>query len=250
MNNRASKKKRSLAIYTVVFIAFICIFVACAIALASLSMCLQGRGTPYSDVFGLADSGFTILIDAGHGGEDGGAVSADGVREKDLNLDIAKKLETFLSMSDLNTVMIRQNDRLMYDAGQENRKKYYDITNRIKTASSYDNALFVSIHQNKFPIRKYSGFQVYFSKNNSESEKLAKITQTNIKIHLQPKNKREAKKADSNIRILDSLEMPAVLAECGFLSNENETALLNTEEYRRKIAYLLYISILQYVNEK
>ncbi len=250
MNNRLSKKKCSLTMYTAAFIAFICIFVVCAIALISLSIHLHGEKRPYSAVFSSTERSFTILIDAGHGGEDGGAVSADGILEKDLNLDIAKKLETFLLMSDLNTVMIRQDDRLMYDSGQESRKKYYDITNRIEKAMSYDDAVFVSIHQNKFPIRKYSGFQVYYSKNNSESEQLAKVMQTNIRSYLQAENKREIKKADSSIRVLDSLQMPAILAECGFLSNESEAELLNTDEYRSKIAYLLYISVLQYLYEQ
>lgn len=190
-----------------------------------------------------------ILVDAGHGGEDGGACSDDGVPEKDINLDIAKKLSCFLSLSDYSPVLIREDDRLMYEPGQENRKKYYDLTNRVEKAKQYSPAIFVSIHQNKFPIRKYKGFQVYCSKNNPQSTILGTVMQENVKLYLQPENNRMIKTADKTIRVLDSLTMPAVLAECGFLSNEAEARLLCTEEYRDKLSYVIFASIVQYLDE-
>jgi len=192
---------------------------------------------------------FVIVIDAGHGGEDGGAVSDSGIVEKDINLDIALKLHNLIKLSDFNSVLIRDSDRLMYESGQENHKKTSDISNRIKTAKSFENSIFVSIHQNKFPIKKYSGLQVYYSKNNNESEALGKTIQSNVKNLLQNENNRQVKKADKNIRILDSINSPAVLVECGFLSNDREAELLNSEEYRNKIAYLIYCSIIQYLDK-
>ena len=190
-----------------------------------------------------------IVIDAGHGGEDGGAVSDTGICEKDINIDIAKKLNVFLMLSDHIPVLVRDSDRLMYEPGQENRKKYHDISNRIKIADSYENSLLVSIHQNKFPIKKYSGFQVYYSKNHPDSYKLAQMMQDNVKNYLQHKNNRAVKNADKTIRLLDSVEMPAVLAECGFLSNDSEAELLNNEEYRNKLSYLLSVSVIQFAHQ-
>ncbi len=190
-----------------------------------------------------------IIIDAGHGGEDGGAVSFDGLLEKDLNLYIAKKLSAFFCLSDAVPVMTRVSDCLLYSSGQENRKKFHDINNRITFANSFENSIFVSIHQNKFPIRKYKGFQVYCSPNNAESSVLGTLMQSNIRELLQNDNNRQIKLSDGKIRVLDSLNMPAVLAECGFLSNGEEARLLGTDEYKNKISYILYASILQYISE-
>ena len=191
----------------------------------------------------------TVIIDAGHGGEDGGAVSDTGIVEKDLNLDIALKTRDFLEMLDVNVVLSRDKDVLLYESGQESHKKFHDISNRISLVQSYENAVLVSIHQNKFPIRKYSGFQVYYSKNNSGSSILAKSLQENVVNFLQPHNTRKIKQADKSIRLLDSVDVPAVLAECGFLSNSDEATLLNNIEYRNKIAYLISVSVVQYINE-
>jgi N-acetylmuramoyl-L-alanine amidase len=202
-----------------------------------------------TDAFG-PNEDFYIIIDAGHGGEDGGALSDSGIVEKDLNLDIALKLEKFLTLSDYNCLLTRNSDRLMYDAGQESHKKASDITNRIKISNAYTNSIFISIHQNKFPIKKYSGLQVYYSKNHENSAVLGNLIQQNTKNLLQQENNRQIKKADKNIRVLDSIKTPAVLVECGFLSNDREAELLNDEGYRNKIAYLIYCSVIQYLDEK
>lgn len=249
MNNKVSRSNGSILAYCFFFAIFAIAFTLCAAFIAYFSFLLQGENQAIVGAFGQTEPRLTVIIDAGHGGEDGGAVSDSGICEKDLNLDIAKKLQDLLMLSDVNIVMTRQSDILLYSDGQQGRKKFYDITNRINIASSYDSAILISIHQNKFPIRKYSGFQVYYSKNNANSKKLATIVKDNVKNHLQPQNKREIKAADENIRLLDSIQVPAILAECGFLSNENEANLLNTAEYRNKIAYLIYISIMEYVKE-
>lgn len=187
-----------------------------------------------------------VIIDAGHGGEDGGAVSDDGILEKDINLDIAKKLENLFKLSDISTAMTRTDDRLLYYSGQENRKKFYDINNRIKFAENFDNCILLSIHQNKFPIKKYSGFQVYCSKNNPSSKILGEYLQNCVVRYLQPNNTRKIKIAD-NIMLLDNLEIASVIAECGFLSNREEAALLCDDNYKNKIAFLIYAATLQYL---
>lgn len=188
-----------------------------------------------------------IIIDPGHGGEDGGA-EANGVTEKNVNLAISLMMSDYFEVSDYDCVLTRNDDRLLYGQGEEKNKKRHDLLNRIKFANSYDDAVFVSIHQNKFEIPKYKGLQVYYSANNPQSEVLAKIIQSNSKEYIDSANNREVKQADFRIKVLDMLKIPAVLIECGFLSNPDEAYLLSTTEYQKKIALVAYLSLVEYIN--
>lgn len=188
---------------------------------------------------------FTVVIDAGHGGEDPGAVGVGGSLEKDLNFAISGELSNFFSLTDTEIVLTRNSDTLLYKPGQENRKKFFDLRNRVEVAEKYYNPVFVSIHQNKFPIEKYHGFQVYYSKHNSSSKTFADVMQKNVVYYLQQDNKREIKEAGRNIYILSNLECPAVLVECGFLSNPNEELNLIDKNYQRKLSFLIFKSIVE-----
>lgn len=188
-----------------------------------------------------------VIIDPGHGGEDSGARSTNGILEKEINLKIAGYLYSMLKMADVDVCMTRSDDRLLYYEGQEKRKKYNDVRNRVKIASQYDDGIFVSIHQNHFPQAQYRGFQVYYSKKNPDSELLARVMQSTVKKYIQPENKRLVRSAGREIHVLDNLEMPAVLAECGFLSNSGEAQILNSDEYQRKMAFSLFVSIMQFL---
>lgn len=189
---------------------------------------------------------YIVIIDAGHGGEDGGAVGDfSGVLEKDINLAIAKQIETLFKLTDIPVIMTRSEDVLLYNQGQENNKKSADIRNRIEIGNAQENNVFISIHQNKFPIEKYSGLQVYYSANNENSKLLAQTIQANNTLYIQPKNTRQIKKAGRNILLLHKLRCPAVLVECGFLSNANEEKLLSTSEHQNKIAFLIFSSVIQ-----
>jgi len=212
------------ALKTVVFLTF----TALIILLFSVSGCIIDRDN-YSVTSARSDAVPTIVIDPGHGGEDGGA-EAYGVVEKNINLGVALYISDFLELSCYPIVMTRSDDRLLYKNGEENHKKRYDLLNRVEFAESFDNAVFVSVHQNKFEISKYKGLQVYYSPNNDGSMRLAECIQTNSKKYLDDKNKREVKQADFRIKVLDMLKMPAVLVECGFLSNPEEAALLASTE--------------------
>jgi N-acetylmuramoyl-L-alanine amidase len=190
----------------------------------------------------------TIIIDAGHGGEDGGAVGADGTKEKNLNLDVARLLEALLRLNGASVVMTRTEDTLLYDyfndlSDYTGHKKIYDLKNRLKITEREENPVYVGIHMNKFSDPQYKGLQVYYSPNDKRSELLAGRIQTEISTSLQKENKRVIKAADSGIYLLDALKTPAVLIECGFLSNKEECARLNDESYQRKLSVALFYAI-------
>ena len=194
----------------------------------------------------------TVIIDAGHGGEDGGTSSASGLIEKDLNLDIAFTLRDMLQANGINVVMTREDDRLLYDRNVDfhGRKKVLDLAARLSVAQSTENAIFVSIHMNAFSDPKYSGLQVWYSPNGEEAYDLAKKIQTNTHGMLQPQNDRKVKKATSKIFLLDKAVCPAVLVECGFLSNTHEADLLSSTEYRQKLCFVLFTSINEFLAQQ
>ena len=195
-------------------------------------------------------SAVTVVIDAGHGGEDGGASSTGGALEKDLNLDIAFLLADMLRANGVDVVMTRTEDILLYDPTSDyhGRKKVLDLAARLKIARETPDSVFVSIHMNSFPQTQYSGLQVYYSKNDANSKKIADLIQSNVKTYLQPSNTRKTKGATSAIFLLDRLETPAVLVECGFLSNPEEARRLSTAEYRKKLAFVIFCSLCDYIS--
>ena len=193
---------------------------------------------------------YTVILDAGHGGEDGGTSSADGVLEKDLNLSISKNIGTYLKQCGFSVIYTRTEDILLYDRNEnyQGRKKILDLAARLKLAREQENAIFVSIHMNAFPKKQYSGLQVYYSSNHPMSETLASTIQQNVKSTLDNNNHRKIKKADSSIYLLDRLEKPAILIECGFLSNDAEAKKLSTSEYQKQLSLIISKSIIECIN--
>lgn len=192
-----------------------------------------------------------IVIDAGHGGEDGGA-SANGVLEKDINLSIAKQLRDMLEVSGYSVTMTREDDISIYDNTAEStrEKKVSDLKNRVSIINGKKNNVLVSIHQNKFEQSQYFGTQMFYSKNDPKSAVLAEELRKSVTGMLQSENKRELKSADSSIYILDKAEVPAVIVECGFISNAEEAKKLSDKEYQQKMAFSIYSGILGYINKK
>ena len=192
----------------------------------------------------------TVIIDAGHGGEDGGAIGKNGAYEKDINLEIAKKLKARLDAEGIPCVLTRSTDILLYDRNTdyEGKKKRLDLLARKEFAEKYDNAIFISIHQNSYPKEQYSGFQAYYSPNEPTSKNLALFIENSILNTLQPNNKRASKQADSSIYLLDKLYCPAVLLECGFLSNAEECRLLCDEEYQNRLCEAIVEGVVMFVN--
>lgn len=194
-----------------------------------------------------------IILDAGHGGFDGGAISSDGTVEKDINLKISLYICEYLRLLGFDTILTRESDESLEDNKDEpiKRRKTSDIHNRLKIMEQTDNALFVSIHQNHYSVEKYSGMQVFYSPNFSEeSSLLAQNIQETVTQTLQPDNERQIKKCGTSVFLIYNAVKTAVLVECGFLSNIEETNLLKSDVYQRKIAYCISLGIFNYVNSK
>lgn len=189
-----------------------------------------------------------VVIDPGHGGMDGGAVSDGGILEKDVNLQISKRLYAFLQTLGISCKMTRSED-ISLDGGVLKQKKLHDLKNRVLFAKNCDGCVFLSIHQNKFPQKKYSGLQVYYSKNDPYSKIFADTIQSAVKENLQKDNERQTKKATTAIYLLDNLHCPAVLAECGFLSNDEEAQKLNDSTYQKQLTLVLSYAVTQFLQK-
>lgn len=195
----------------------------------------------------LAKGTYTVILDAGHGGEDGGASSADGILEKELNLSIAEQIGAELERQGISVIYTRTEDILLYDRNVDykGRKKLLDLAARLKIARETENSVFVSIHMNSFPQKQYHGLQVYYSAHHPLSQALALSVQNTVKETLDPSNQRKIKKADSSIYLLDRNEKPAILIECGFLSNDEEARKLATDDYQEKLSRSIAQGLLQ-----
>lgn len=184
----------------------------------------------------------TVVIDPGHGGVDGGAVSCTGISESKFNLEIALKLRDILNLLGINTIMIRQTDVSVYTQGQTiAQKKVSDLKERVRIVNSVDDALLISIHQNQFSQEKYSGAQVFYAQT-EESKELASLIQTALIKGINPGSNRKIKKADG-VYLMQHIRCPGVLVECGFLSNPREEYLLRDTTYQQKICSIIACSV-------
>lgn len=194
----------------------------------------------------------SIIIDAGHGGEDGGTSSSKGTKEKDINLKISLKLCCLLELCGYNTIMTRTEDKLIYNGNLKTirEKKSSDLSNRLKIAESNPDAIFLSIHQNYFAESKYSGTQVFYSKNNPLSFILAEEIQNAVISDLQNNNTRKIKPSGKEIFILYKAKSPSVMVECGFMSNYSESLKLEDDHYQLEISLSVINGINNYYDKK
>ncbi|WP_425514384.1 N-acetylmuramoyl-L-alanine amidase CwlD [Clostridium mobile] len=190
-----------------------------------------------------------ILIDPGHGGIDGGAVSPNGTIEKDINLSISLMLKEELQKRGYKVIMTREEDKgLNGEKGTVRERKIEDLNNRCKMKKESNCSMFISIHLNMFPQSKYYGAQVWYSSNDN-SKKLASLIQSNFKKHLDETNNRMEKPANNDYKILRGVdEVPSVIVECGFLSNYEEEKKLKDSNYQLKIAQIIANSVNEYHN--
>ncbi len=189
-----------------------------------------------------------IIIDPGHGGFDGGAVANDGTVEKEINLNISKNIYEMLSILGYDVILTRETDIGTDDENLNTiaKRKVSDLQNRLTLINSYQNGIFISIHMNKFTTSTASGAQVFYSKNKEESFFLAKNIQEAILNSIQKDNKRTVKQATKANYLLYNSQIPAVIVECGFLSNENDLKNLKDENYQKQISYAIFEGILKH----
>ena len=192
-----------------------------------------------------------IILDAGHGGIDSGTSGADGTEEKGLNLSIAMKTKEILTAFGFSVVMTRTEDDLISDPTLPTirERKRTDLQKRLAMTEQNQPCVLLSIHQNYYTDGRYSGAQVFFSTNHDDSRLLAECFQKTIIERLQPQNTRKIKASGKDIYLLYQCKCPAVMVECGFMSNAKELSLLKNEKYQTKLAFTLALSLLAFYTE-
>lgn len=218
------------------FLPVLCVVLASFIGLATVlsrSVTVMSENRP-------VEQQRCIVIDAGHGGIDGGATSCTGVHESHMNLQVALCLNDLLQLMGMNTKMIRTTDISVYTAGETiAAKKISDLKQRVRIVEETDNPILVSIHMNYFTDSRYSGPQVFYAPTNG-SQELAKGLQNALRQCVAPTNNRQVKPADG-IYLMQNVNCPAMLVECGFISNSQENALLNDHSYQQKFSAVMAV---------
>lgn len=191
----------------------------------------------------------TIIIDAGHGGEDGGATSCSGRQESIYNLEISLKFRDLLQLLGCKTLMIRTKDESVYKEGSTiAAKKVSDLKERVRIVNEREGAILVSIHQNMFPDGQYHGAQVFYGPK-GESQALAEAMQQALRDTVNPGSNRKIKKADG-IYLMQQIRCTGILVECGFLSNPQEEALLRTDAYQQKLVCVMAGTLSQFLTDR
>ncbi len=191
-----------------------------------------------------------IILDAGHGGPDGGASGADGTRESDLNLAITLKTDAVLGLLGQDTLLIRDMDTDLSDDSAQSisQKKVSDIRNRVALINSHPEALLLSIHCNTYGEEKYHGAQIFYCRD-GDGKALADSLQTNLREQVDPENLRSSKMISPDVYLMKHIEIPGVLLECGFLSNPEELQNLKNETYQKRLALVAAVSVTNYCAE-
>lgn len=194
-------------------------------------------------------AGQTLVIDAGHGGEDSGAISASGASESVINLAVARRLDAILGLFGVDTVMLRTEDISLHSEGLSTvrERKVSDLHNRAAAVNETENAVLISIHQNSFPEPKYDGAQVFYAPTEG-SQFFAEYTQELLRVCLDPENHRQVKPIPSSVYLMNHVGCRAILVECGFLTNPEEDLLLQSPDYQLKLAVTLAGAYLQCQN--
>ena len=218
----------------------ISIFVLLVIIVSGLYFTIQKQNTVETM---LPVNSKVIILDAGHGGWDPGKTGTQGDNEKNINLQIAQKLKQYLEQGGAVVYMTRNSDEALGE------KKGEDMKERKRIPNESEGDIFISIHQNAFPKGSAKGAQVFYHKQSQEGKKLAEEIQKSLKKYVDDENIREVKE-NTNYYILKKTELPSALVECGFLSNLEEEKKLNTEEYQQKVAWAIYVGIMNYFEQQ
>lgn len=218
------------------------------IAVLVLLLVLIGREDDSVKTFSESAQQLILVIDPGHGGEDGGAVSSSGDRESAVNLDIALRARALADFLGLENAMTRESEDIDYPDSADTvaARKVWDQHSRAELINSFPSAVMLSIHQNKYPDSRPCGAQVFYA-STAGSEDLGRLTHSNLVSCLAPENRRVAAPASKDIYLMRSVSCPAILVECGFLSNPDEAALLRTDAYQKKLSVVMIGSYCQYL---
>ena len=221
---------------------------------ACVAVLLAGAGIYWNvqrtqSAFSAWEHEYTLVLDAGHGGFDGGAVGANGTTEQHINLSVAQRTQALAGFFGIGTAMTRPDEQALgYEAGRSVREnKVADIKARERITKETENPVFLSIHLNKFEDPQYWGAQTFYSKNNAAGRPLAESLQSNLIAGLAPENHRQAKQAADTIYLMKKLDCPAVIVECGFLSNPDEERRLQGEDYHKRLAVCILSGYLQFL---
>ena len=191
-----------------------------------------------------------IIIDAGHGGEDAGAVARDDIYEKDLNLEYAMEIGGLLSEKGYTVVYTRVDDRMLYSPEEniKGHRKISDLKNRLLVCADYPDGILVSIHMNSFGASRYSGLQVYYKDSCEESKALASLIQSSVRKDVQPENNRQIKNG-KGLYLLDNCNNASVIVECGFMTNDGELEKLLQKEYKNALSFSIVCGIIEYIEK-
>ena len=224
----------------IVFI-FLCVFVFI------VSFSIKKFKNQAVSVSSLPVTNKVIILDAGHGKPDEGASSSLGVTEESINLAITKKVQSLLEQSGSTVILTRSDENGIYDTDSSSirNKKRSDIKNRVKIGNESSADIFVSIHLNKIPQSQYYGWQTFFKNGNEDGKRLAERIQNGLNNSIQKENKRQSLKISGKY-IIDNVEIPTAIVECGFLSNPEEEKLLQDDNYQNRLAWGIYTGIMDY----
>ncbi len=244
INAKKYIKASKLLLYATIFIVIL------GIALQSSSKIFSDQSLYVEEVSAITERN-TVIIDAGHGGEDCGTIGKNGAYEKDLNMQVALMLGEMLSEKGYAVVYTRTDDKLLYTEAENIKgiRKISDLKNRCKIAKEYPDSIFISIHMNSFTDSKYSGLQVYYSQNNDSSRQLAEKVQKKVVSTLQKDNTRAIKPGKS-MYVLENIDNTAILIECGFLSNPEECEKLSQKEYQKELCFSIMCGMIEYTENK
>lgn len=231
-------------IQNVVCVALVCVFALVWFFSKDISVSVPASSNVQTNM-----NKKVIVLDAGHGGIDGGCVSVNGVAEKGINLSIVQTLRDSLDILGFDVVCTREDDRSIHDSGIEGiaKQKLSDMKNRLDIINRYDDALVVSVHQNQFVDPRYSGAQMFYAKENDDSRRLAECMKKQFVALLQPSNERETKPVGKEMYLIHNAKSPALMVECGFLSNPDEAKLLESADYQKKVAFTILTGTQEYL---
>lgn len=221
------------------------IILTAAILLLGSTFFCRAEQQPSLYTMGSGNNSPIVIIDAGHGGKDPGKVGHNGALEKDINLQIAIRLKSLLEQNDVSVVLTREEDKDLASEQAVNRKNE-DLRARASLMEELRPVAMVSIHQNSFPETDVDGAQVFYYAGSASGKTLGTMVQNRLKKEMDDGNHRVAK-ANKEYYLLKKATCPAIIVECGFLSNPEEEALLVTAEYQEKLAFAIHLGVLEYI---